>query len=240
MSLESGTYISDLQSANPPGTDSWQQCDDHIKLIKDVILNTFPNIDAEVTATHTDLNKTSSIDSTRIIPVGSVTIHSINSAPAGWLLCDGTAVSRTTYSDLFDIVGTSFGVGDGSTTFNTPDLKGRTPAGYDSSDSDFDSIGNADGEITHTLTEAEVAGHTHNGTTASGNFDSHTHNLPLGLFGGGNFHGFQLDVASIDSALTVSSNNSTHSHPLSVNTAGSGTTHNNLQPFLTLAWIIKT
>lgn len=50
-------------------------------------------------------------------------------APSGWLLCDGSAVSRTTYSTLFAVVGTTYGVGDGSTTFNIPDLQGRFPMG---------------------------------------------------------------------------------------------------------------
>lgn len=52
-------------------------------------------------------------------------------APTGWLLCNGDAVSRTTYADLFALIGTTFGVGDGSTTFNVPDFRGRVPAGVD-------------------------------------------------------------------------------------------------------------
>lgn len=50
-------------------------------------------------------------------------------APTGWLLCNGDAVSRTTYADLFAVIGTTFGTGDGSTTFNVPDFRGRVPAG---------------------------------------------------------------------------------------------------------------
>jgi microcystin-dependent protein len=53
------------------------------------------------------------------------------SAASGWLLCNGSAVSRTTYASLFDAIGTAYGAGDGSTTFNLPDLRGRVPVGVD-------------------------------------------------------------------------------------------------------------
>lgn len=66
-------------------------------------------------------------------PTGSITLYGAVAAPTGWLLCDGSAVSRTTYSDLFAILSTSYGVGDGSTTFNVPDLKARFPLGYSAS-----------------------------------------------------------------------------------------------------------
>lgn len=62
-------------------------------------------------------------------PTGSVTMYAANSVPNGWLLCDGSAVSRTTYADLFAAIGTTFGVGDGSTTFNLPDIVQRFPRG---------------------------------------------------------------------------------------------------------------
>ncbi len=58
------------------------------------------------------------------VPIGVVMPFTTGTAPAGYLKCDGTAVSRTTYSDLFDVIGTGFGVGDGSTTFNLPDYRG--------------------------------------------------------------------------------------------------------------------
>jgi len=64
-----------------------------------------------------------------ISPVGSVIAYSSTTAPAGWLLADGTAVSRTTYANLFAIIGTTYGVGDNSTTFNVPNLSSRLPVG---------------------------------------------------------------------------------------------------------------
>jgi microcystin-dependent protein len=64
-----------------------------------------------------------------IVPAGSVIAWSGSSAPSGWVFCDGTAISRTTYAALFAVAGTSYGVGDGSTTFNVPDLRDRLPLG---------------------------------------------------------------------------------------------------------------
>lgn len=94
--------------------------------------------------------------------------------PAGWLPCDGRAVSRSSYARLFDVLGTTWGAGDGSTTFNLPDMRGRATAAPDAmggtaagraSDSGLgDGRGaeskNSDG---HTLTESETASHNHGG-----------------------------------------------------------------------------
>lgn len=64
-----------------------------------------------------------------ILPPGVLVPYGGSSAPSGWLLCDGSAVSRTTYAALFAILSTTYGAGDGSTTFNLPDLRGRAPVG---------------------------------------------------------------------------------------------------------------
>lgn len=66
-----------------------------------------------------------------LTPPGFISAHGSSTVPTGWLLCDGTAISRTTYADLFAIIGTTFGVGNGTTTFNIPDLAGRVPVGVD-------------------------------------------------------------------------------------------------------------
>ena len=65
------------------------------------------------------------------VPTGTMVAYGGATAPSNWLLCYGQAVSRTTYSDLFGIISTSYGVGDGSTTFNLPDMRGRVPLGKD-------------------------------------------------------------------------------------------------------------
>ena len=64
-------------------------------------------------------------------PTGSIIMYGAATAPTGWLECDGSAVSRTTYADLFAVIGTTFGEGDGSTTFNLPDLRGEFVRGWD-------------------------------------------------------------------------------------------------------------
>ena len=66
----------------------------------------------------------------RAVPVGSVSYFAMATPPAGYLRADGAAVSRTTYSDLFTAIGTTFGEGDGSTTFHLPNLMGRFPEGH--------------------------------------------------------------------------------------------------------------
>jgi len=81
-------------------------------------------------------------------PTGALHMYGGATAPTGWLLCDGSAVSRATYADLFGAVGTTFGAGDGSTTFNVPDMRGRVPVGYAASGGhpDVSTLGNNDGQ----------------------------------------------------------------------------------------------
>src|SRR5690606_17924783 len=67
----------------------------------------------------------------QLVPIGTVVDYAGSTAPTGWLFCAGQAVSRSTYAALFSVIGTTYGVGDGSTTFNLPDLRGRVTAGRD-------------------------------------------------------------------------------------------------------------
>jgi microcystin-dependent protein len=98
-------------------------------------------------------------------------------APTGFQALDGSAVSRTTYPALFTLLGTTYGSGDGSTTFNLPDWRGRTPVGYDAGNAtsrmtgdatggiDASTVGNTGGEQAHAQTSTEMASHTHTATT---------------------------------------------------------------------------
>lgn len=73
-------------------------------------------------------NKIDELDKS-LVPVGSITMYGGSTAPTGWLLCNGAAVSRTTYANLFTAIGTTWGVGDNSTTFNLPDMREASPYG---------------------------------------------------------------------------------------------------------------
>lgn len=150
-------------------------------------------------------------------PTGAITLWSTNTAPTWYLLCDWSAVSRTTYGGLFALISTTYGVGDGSTTFNLPNLKWRVPVGRDSGQTEFDVMGETGGAKTHTLLTAEMP--------------AHTHTLPVanGSSGGGGNTGAQGDYFW---ALTWGN--------FTTSATGGGGAHNNLQPYLVLNYIIKT
>lgn len=125
-----------------------------------------------------------------IFPTGSVIDFAGSSNPTGWLLCFGQAVSRTTYSDLFALISTTYGVGDGSTTFNLPDLRGRTIAGKDDMGGSAASritaggsgitgttLGAAGGVQTHPLVTGELASHLHTASSSGASVD-HSHVTP--------------------------------------------------------------
>ncbi|MFL3051869.1 MAG: phage tail protein [Candidatus Neomarinimicrobiota bacterium] len=84
----------------------------------------------------------------------------ISSGYWGWLVCDGSAVSRSTYSALFSAIGTTYGTGDGSSTFNLPNFGGKGPMGYKSNNAKFDALNETGGAETHTLTANEIPSHT--------------------------------------------------------------------------------
>lgn len=90
------------------------------------------------------------------MPIGAILPFSGSTIPNNFLLADGSAVSRETYSELFALIGTTYGSGNGSTTFNLPNLKGRVPVGLDSNDSDLSVLGNSAGEKKHKLVESEL------------------------------------------------------------------------------------
>jgi len=123
------------------------------------------------------------------VPVGVVSAFAGVNAPAGWLMCAGQAVSRTEYSALFNALSTTYGSGDGSTTFNLPDLRGRVPAGVDNMGgtaasrltstvlSASNTLGATGGAQTHTLDSTQIPAHSHPNTLGSNTVaaTSHTH-----------------------------------------------------------------
>lgn len=94
-------------------------------------------------------------------PIGSIVGFAGASVPNNWLIADGSEVSRETYSELFEVIGTYYGEGDGTTTFNLPDMRGKVGVGLLATDEDFNILGHIGGSKTHTQTVEELAKHTH-------------------------------------------------------------------------------
>jgi microcystin-dependent protein len=134
-------------------------------------------------------------------------------APSGYLLCQGQAVSRTTYAALFAVVSTTYGVGNGTSTFNVPNLQGRIPVGLDSAQAEFNVMGEVGGAKTHTLTTEQIPSHTHT--------ESYHNPTYYGCKGDGNGW-LTRGNSSQDTGST-----------------GGGASHNNLQPYIVLNYIIK-
>lgn len=172
-------------------------------------------------------------------PVGMVSPYAGAAAPAGWLLCDGTAVSRTTYAVLFAAIGTTFGAGDGATTFNIPDMRGLLPLGKDNmggtsanrvTDPTADTLGGAAGEEGHTLTTTEMTTHGHVVSDPG-----HYHTTP-GDNAGGNNVGKPAPGNWSGGVGYVSDTKTTG---ITIGTTGGGQPHNNMSPYRTLNYIVK-
>lgn len=99
------------------------------------------------------LSGVNSVDTT---PVGMIMQYAGTSIPERWMKCEGQTLSRTDYSELFSVIGTTYGSGNGSTTFNLPNISGKMIIGYDPDDNDFDTMGATGGSKTHTLTNYEL------------------------------------------------------------------------------------
>ena len=162
------------------------------------------------------------------MPIGAILPFGGTVAPLGTLFADGSAVSRSTYSALFDVIGTSYGVGDGAETFNLPDMRGNVAVGKDST-TEFNTLGKTGGEKTHTLTESElpkVSGtitmhSAANGTNigaVDGVFSSSVN--PTDYKDGGNPSPGEASVGVVDFNL------------------GSDGAHNNLPPYLVSNYIV--
>ena len=168
------------------------------------------------------------------LPIGAMLPYGNNTPPENWLICDGSEVSRTTYAELFNVIGTSYGSGDGSTTFNLPDKKGRVSVGLDENDNDFNVIGKKIGEKTVTLTHSTMPSHAHNESALSGygypnNWVGNDANTP------------DNNIKIYTSGGYVNNTNWTGKSGYQNQTSltGGGQPHNNIQPSEVDCWIIK-
>ena len=176
------------------------------------------------------------IDATSI--TGVIQMYAGSIAPSGWLICNGQAVSRTTYAALYAVIGTIYGAGDGSTTFNVPNLVNRTVRGSNS-------LGKTGGADTVTLTTAQMPAHSHGvGTLATNNTGAHQHGVPNGQhYGNGTL--LYDDGGSWMTAKSYNTKTDTqgaHTHTISGSTAsvGSGSAVTITNPYVMLHYIIKT
>ncbi|MBI4784004.1 MAG: tail fiber protein [Oscillatoriophycideae cyanobacterium NC_groundwater_1537_Pr4_S-0.65um_50_18] len=205
-----------------------------------------------------------------LVPTGEVKMFAGPTAPPGFLVCDGTPISRTTYSTLFSVIGTTYGVGNGGTTFNLPDMRGRVPVGVGQASSGGSTnrlLGAQGGADTVSLDASTLPTHSHTATSDGQGTHGHAGSYTSSV--GDHIHAISTPIAipstgpgSQQIAATNNPNagaiaNSTggagshnhtvvipadgyHAHNIAVGNAGSGAAHNNLQPYLSLNFIIKT
>lgn len=155
------------------------------------------------------------------VPTGVIMSWPSSTVPDGWLLCDGRPVSRTDQAGLFAVLGITYGAGNGSTTFNLPDLRGRTVVGLDNMGGSeahvikrpwARSLGGVFGEEEHQLTIAEMPAHTHDTR------GTYVHYVTVGPNG---------------------SMENTGAFTMTTQSAGGNAAHNTVQPSMALYWIIR-
>jgi len=164
-------------------------------------------------------------DADTIVPVATILMYGGGTAPNGWLLCDGSAQLRTSFPALFSEIGTSFGEGDGNTTFNLPDLRDRFPMGQGAMGGvdagvvdDFDTgVGDAGGEAKHILSISEMP--------------SHGHDVDVEFGGGGPLNPLVRGIEG-GSVFELTAGNA-------AKPKGGDEGHNNIPPFLAMNFIIK-
>jgi len=234
MGLETGTYIDSLNTSNPGATDSVAQGDDHIRLVKSTIKNTFPNITGAMTATHTELNlldgctaNTAELNYVDIATLGTVEASKAVTADSNKditgirnLTVTGTITNSSiiSLSDVYPVGSIYINASDGTNPgtllgFGTWVAfgAGRVPVGIDATQTEFDTAEETGGAKTHTLTISEMPSHTHN----LGSKDSTAGD------GGAFNEEFIEDPADTSNGPNVTSSST-----------GGGSAHNNLQPYI--------
>lgn len=218
MALESAQYVNQLNSSNPLSTDTVSQADDHLRLIKQVLVNTFPNLNAPVTATAAQMNTP--------VPTGLIAMWSgaVNAVPSGWRLCDGTNGTPDLRNRFIVGAGDTYAVGNtggsNSVTLNEDQMPSHTHA--------ITATIGASGSHTHAITDP---GHSHTYTSPGG---TGTIAGGFGISAIGAVTGANTTGISVNSA-----GNHTHSIIATAATAGLTQSHENRPPYYALAYIMK-
>jgi microcystin-dependent protein len=243
MALESATHIADLNAANPLSTDTVSQADDHLRLIKQVLKTTFPNLNAPVTSTPAQLNNP--------VPVGVIVMWSgaVNAVPGGWALCNGSNGTPDLRDRFVVGAGSTYAVGaiggantvtltSGQMPSHTHTLSGTT--------------GDQSASHTHTFSTTTSAAGAHNHDwaageyTTPGNYDYGTNLVGNNLFSTDGARGYSMTTSTVENHThTVSGTTQTassgHTHTFSGTTTvtGGGEAHENRPPYFALAYIMK-
>ena len=197
--------------------------------------------------------------------VGEIITFAGSVIPEGYLLCDGSSVSRDTYSELFEVIGTTYGEGDGVTTFGIPDLLGRVAMG----DSVSHVLGSNGGESTHTLDTNEISVHVHtvpshgHANTILAKTPALSHSITQPAFKYTKLNGTSAGTTGYTVAawtgtstktMSRSTNVSVSDHAatactmsggvtdcaaLTTDSAGSDGSHNNMMPYMSLTYLIR-
>ena len=199
-------------------------------------------------------------------PAGIIATFAGSVPPAGWLPCDGSAVSRTDYATLFAVVGTTYGAGDGSTTFNLPDLSGRVVIGV----SGTHALGSTGGSETVTLTSDQLPAHSHvvpqhgHGNDIAAEMPTLSHAITQPAFKynrpnsgsrtRGSYSGTcysstntatatrstNAAVADHSAATCTKSGGVQECQAMNTGSTGTGAAHQNMQPYISISYIIST
>ena len=220
MALESASYITQLNASNPTSTDTVSQADDHLRLIKNVLKNTFPNLDQPVLATPAQINSP--------IPSGLISMWSgsVATIPSGWKLCDGTSGTPDLRGRFIVGAGGDYSPaatgGSATQTLTSTNIPAHTHT--------FSGVSSASGGHTHSITDP---GHSHGLTLQNSTF---------GGTGGGTLAATigSYSTAAAATGITINAvGDHTHTYSGTTSSVGSGTAFSILPPYYALAFIMK-
>jgi microcystin-dependent protein len=225
------TTLTDIASAltGSVASDGQTPMSSSLNMANNKIVSVLDPTNAQDAATkvYVDTAITTAVAVINSVPTGSIQMWPTASAPTGYLLCAGAAVSRITYATLFALIGTTFGVGDGSTTFNLPNYTDKFPYGT--------TVAATGGSA-----DAVVVSHTHTATTTATD-SGHTHlSNAMGLINGTiNFTGTGGTPYNNGNNTNTASSTANITATTTIDTAGASGTNANLPPYYALAYIMK-